>query len=359
MENKSRAKKHLTFLFIIFIICIVVFFGYYLISGKKNPLFEAFENINKKEEIKDNYNGIYTYDDLLNGSKAIFNGCSLNKISNHILVIDDKYYLYRSSCMGTYLKGYGETKDLEFQVNEDKKIYETKLDGKTFLKDFSVSGIVLNNRISELLTSVSLASYQLFMQETQFPGNYYNILDAKMENVSSKIRMNIKRNEIDNSFTISFTNNRFGLILYSYRATDLSMLPDMYPYGESVVVIEKGKNKKVPSRYSYKFRVINPEGTIYNLDNEFPIDVDETTLSIDNSIYVFFDPANRYFRMLVGFDDKFCTDNYTELNKNDISYYEFKIEYNYRNNSFDTPEFVKMGYKGDGCRYINNLMGGK
>jgi hypothetical protein len=44
--------------------------------------------------------------------------------------------------------------------------------------------------------------------------------------------------------------------------------------------------------------------------------------------------------------------------KDEISYYEFMIDYNYSTRSFEKPEFVKKGSKSDSCIYINEIIGG-
>ncbi len=356
--DKTRTKNNIKFLLFIFIISIVVFFGYYIIKGEKNPIFSFLNGISEKEEAKDNYNGVYTYYDELNGSKFIFSGCSVSRIANHLLIMDSDYYLYRSSCMGTYAKESGKTKDLDIKYDENKKAYYVLYKDKTYSKDYATMNIVPNNDIASKLNRVELSTYQIFMKETEFEGNYYDIDKANISGVSSDMRISFIRDEYDNKFTMYLKEPKTNRILYSFHMNDFDNLPNMYAYGKSVVIVERGVNKNNPSRLGYTFKVVTLDGLVYKLDDMFPITINDVMLNSNNSIFITFDTSKRVFRMLVGFDDKMCVDTYDEKEKNDIVYYEFTIDYNYSISGFDKPKFVKIGYKSEGCRYVNSIMGG-
>lgn len=357
--EKSRAKKTTLFLIVLFIICLLVFFLYYFVTGKENPLFNFIDKVTEPEKkLQDNYNGFYSNYEELNGSKFIFSGCSINKIANYILIIDDNYYTFRSTCMGTYPKGSGKTEDLDIQIDEEKNSYYIYYNDITYDKDTQVTNIKLNNAIAEM-EKVDLSTYQLFMKETQFEGNYYNLNHLAINNSNSRINMNIIRNEENNSFNISLVSNDKGnLTLYSKNVEDFAYLPDMYTYGNNIVVVEKDNNEQNKNRYGNQFYVMRSNGIVYNLKEEFPIIIDGVTLNTNNSIYIKFDPAKRYFRMLVGYDKKMCVDNYSENEKDNIMYYEFSIEYNYSTNNFDEPKFQRIGRKSEGCQYVNNIKKG-
>lgn len=356
--NKTRAKKNLKFILFILVMCIVVFFGYYIIKGESNPIFGFINKIKEKDTVKENYNGIYTYYDDLNGSKFIFSGCSISRIANYLLIMDEDYYLFRSSCMGTYPKGSGKVKDLFIRLDKDKKDYIVTYDNKVYEKDYATMSIVPNNDISQKLKSIELSSYQLFMKETQFSGNYYDIKGARISGLSSNITMSILF-DYDDGFDMFLVDDSNGHPLYDYKITNYDYLPDMYAYGKNVVVIEKGFNKNNPNRLGYNFKVVNLDGIVYKLEDMFPIIINDVTLNSNNSIFITFDASSRVFRMLVGFDDKMCVTSYEENEKNDIIYYEFTIDYNYSINGFDKPKFVRIGTKSEGCKNVDSIMGGK
>lgn len=349
--KKGKTKKIVLFLIIILIVTVGGVFGYFFISKKENPLQTLVWTKKENNKIQDNYNGIYTYYDDLDGTKLIYRGCSFNKIGNHILVMDDDYYEFRSSCMGTYLKDRGKTSDLEI-VEEDKSFYINYKSSK-FKKDLVTTKLILNNNIAENMRNIELSTYQLMLKETEFEGNYYDIKDVGISGISSNLRMSIIKDN-SNNFTMSIRDKNERL-LYSYYISNFNNLPDMYPYGINVVVIEKGK---WGNRFNYNFKVVNSNGITYNLFDKLPIKVDDALISTSNSIFIKYDQANRYFRMLVGFDDKMCATEYSESEKNDITYYEFRIDYNYKTNTFNNPMYVKTGRKSEGCKYVNNIIGG-
>ncbi len=352
--EKSGAKKIILFFCILFIILVVAFFLYYFITGKENPFSRLIEG-EDEQEINDNYNGFYSYYDDLNGSKYIYSGCSISRIANYILVINDEYYLYRSSCMGTYEKGSGKTEDLDIRTDEEQNTYYIYYNDVIYDKDPSVRYVSLNNNISKI-TAVDLSTYQLFMKETQFEGNYYDLERLNIVNNSSDVRLSINRNEGTNSFDFSFEDNK-GKMLYSKNINDYAYLMDMYSYGNSIAIVEKNVNEKYVNRYANSFLVLTKNGIVYKLNEMFPIIIDGVTLNMDNSIFIKFDSSKRYFRMLVGYDDKMCVDDYEESEKDDIMYYEFSIEYNYSISNFNEPKFQKIGRKSEGCRYVNSIIG--
>jgi len=354
--RKKKSKKVLFILLGIFVLVVILFFGYFIVIKKDNPLFGIIDTLIENDTVVDNYNGIYVYYDDLNGSHSIYRGCSVSKIANYILVVNDDYYTFRSSCMATYVKEKGKVEDLDLKLDEEKKSYYIYYNEKTYDKDVTTSGIRVHNDIAEKLDFIDLSNYQLFMKETEFEGNYYDIEGKRISNLSSTLLMDIKKEETNHNFNISIRSpiSSIEKPLYSVVVSDFKYLPDMYAYGSNVVIIEK---KEEENRFKYQFKVVNANGVVYNLEDMFPIKVDDIILSKENSIYLTFDPSSRVFKLLMGFDNKMCQDNVQEEDKDDIVYYEFVIDYNYATNRFDKPKFSKIGYKKEGCRYINKLKG--
>lgn len=353
--NKSRFKRNLKFLFFVLLVCLVAFGGYYFITGKENPISEIIDTITEDNKIIDNYNGVYVSDDDLNGSKYIFRGCSVSKISNYILIMDDDYYLYRSSCMGTFLKGEGKVGELDIIEDGSAKTYRINYNDRVYVKDSSVLRIVPGiDGIANML-SVQPDTYQLLLKETEQEGYYYNLTDLKIDGVSSGLRMNFNVNTFDDSYTISFNSGVDGINLYTSTIKDLDYLPDLYAFGKYLAVIEK-KMSSDNSKYAYTLKVLGEDGIVYNSDSMLPITIDNVSLTTDNSIYITFDYSSRNFKMIVGYDKEFCSTEFTEEEKKEIAYYEFNIDYLYNQSSFTKPVFSKIGYKGEGCKYINKIM---
>ncbi len=359
--GKSRLLKNILFILSIIVICLVVFFGYYFIRGEKNPLISIIEDMNENKEkennkskMLDNHNGIYTYKDDLNGTKFIYSGCSISSINYSILVMNDKFYQYKNSCMGTYLIEEGNTTDLDIKLDEEKNIYVIHHQDKDYQKDFITNNIVLNNDISKKLNAINLDNYELIIRETEFEGNYYDI-NANINGISSSLNLLFNKNS-DGSFTVAIVPPRSkDKILYSHNIRDYNFLPKLYPYGKSVVALETERNQDDNSKFAHRINVVNEDGVIYSVKQMFPITIDNTVLTDENSVYIMFDEKVRYFRMFVGYDDKMCVENSASDN---ITYYEFKIDYNYADKNFSKPVFVKAGREKEGCSYINTFLGG-
>lgn len=347
---KKRTKSHFMFLLFVLCVCIITFGIYFIVKRELNPAIIIGGLTNDDGIVIDNYNGVYEYRDDLGGSKPISIRCNASYISDFILVFNDSYYIYRSSCMGTYLNDSGKTKDLEIKENDESDSLFINYKGKKYEKNYAITSIVPNNDIKDQLRRINLNTYQLIVKETEFEGNYYNI-SAGINNISSNIKLNFIHIE-NGTFTLSLDTNEDNL--YSMVVNNFDYLPDLFPYGKSVVVIEKSKTLGDNVKFKYNFKVIDDQGMIYNLYDYFPIIVDDVTLNQDNSIFITFDYEKRVFRMLVGFDDKMCV---TDDNSNDVIYYEFELDYNYVNKGFDKPLFVKKGLKSEGCSYVDNIMG--
>lgn len=346
----NRAKKNFKFFVFLIILCLLAFGGAMLLknnNGSLNDFLDSFSN----NSFKDNYNGVYTYSDDLNGSKTLFSGCTLSKIDNHIVIINDKYYVYRSSCIGTFAIAEGDVKKLNIGVNEERETYYIKYNDQVYYKNHAVTSLNLGNNLKEYNDKYRLSDYQLLFREAQRPNEYFNLPLNEIDNSSSDLSMEFLHVK-DESFTINVKNDDYAT-LYSYTFKDFNSMPEFYPYGAYLVVIEKEENEQ---KYSNNFKVIGESGIIYDLNDKFPIIVDDIRLDNNKSVYAAFDPKDRDFRILISDSKQMC---FEKGNQNEISYYEFMIDYNYSTREFEKPEFVKRGFKSDSCVYINEILGGE
>lgn len=347
-------KKKKTKFIIIFIIVIFlgggVFLAYFLTHGK-NPIANIINIINNEQKVNDNYNGIYVYKESLNGAKFIYTGCSISEISYYVLVVNDDFYSFKSSCMGTYPIEEGKTEKLEINENEENTSYVLNYNDHEYKKDDTIKEIQTNNEIANRLKEIDVANYELILNETEFEGNYYKIA-ATIKNLSSNLLFGFDR--LDNgTYDISiFKANRNNTAIYKINKTDYNNLPVFYTFGKTLVVIEKDE---ALGKLKYNFKAMNEDGIIYDLSNKLPIIVNGVSLTGDNSIFVKYDASNRDFILLIGNNDKMCVEN---SNSNNIAYYEFRIKYDYANASFKMPEFVKFGLENEGCNYTNKIIGG-
>ncbi len=354
MKN-NRLVKNIIFILIIIVISAIIYLFYWFVIEKKNP-FTAMIDAIKESNINDNYNGIYVNIENLDKTYYIFNGCNINKIYNYILVKNDKYYAYRGSCMGTYFQKEGNTKDLKTIVDDTNDSFVIKYNDLEYKKDNTVKTLRPHNDVKTNLKDIELSSLSLIVDETQFEGNYYNLNRKPLKN-NNKMLFSLDINE--NIIALEYDLAHSKKTVYQYYINDIKNLPTFYQYGNNVAVIEKDSNYNHPNMYGYNLVYVTGDGIAYNLREQFPISVDNAQLSPDyNSIFVKFNPSKREYYLLVGYDKKMCDDNYSQKDQNEIAYYEFTIKYNYLKSTFEKPEFKKIGYKSEGCNYVNNIIGG-
>lgn len=354
--NKKKGNKIVLAIVIIILLLVVSIGVYFVFVAKKNPLASFFEAITGDNKILDTYNGVYSFTEDLNDTYSIFPGCSVREMKNYILVKKDKYYTYRSSCMGTYLKNSGDIKDLQIEEDKDKKSYYIKYDGKTYNKDIFVNSIVPNNDIAEYLRLIDMNSVPTIIKETEFEGNYYDMEDLS---IASSDYLKFSYYPDEKEMVLSYSEMGNSIPVYKYRIKDFNNIPKMYSYGNNFAIIEKGDNPRDSNKFAYTFLYVTGDGIMYDSLLEFPIIVDDEMLSYDShSIFIKFNARARSYTVLVGRDKKMCDENFDKSKEDMIAYYEFEITYNYLSGTFGRPQFKKIGYMSEGCNYVNSILGG-
>ena len=351
--DKSVKSKNTKFIIIVSIFIVIGVVVFTLITTKTNPFKGIVGNIvgdEVKSVNKDNYNGFYTKKDLLDATYKVFDGCSIYSIDNYILVQDDDFTLYRSTCMGTYVKDRGKTKDLKFDVENDKYVITYK--NNKYNKDTTVNHVVENNLIAKKMTKIYLSSFPLVVKETEFEGNYYDI-KAKIGDTDSDSYLSYTRDKVSDSFTLRLLkSSATDYPYYSYIVNDGAKVPLLYNIGNQIVVMEVEENENT---YNYKFMSYKEGSLSYDLASNLPIKIDGQELNYgNNSIFIKFNKKDNNFTLFVGNDKKFCLEN---SNSTRAVSYIFKINYNYNNSTFDKPEYVKSIKGLDGCSEIESYMG--
>lgn len=349
--NKGRTKKNAKFMIIIFVLCVIAFGGAMLLKKDDNVLSNVVNMFENDSYVKDNYNGVYVYKESLGGSTQFFKGCSADYINNYIVIVDDIYYTYSSSCIGTFAFVEGKTKDLKIYTNDENKNFYIKYNDLIYTKDAAIRSIELSNNAKDFEGEINVSNYQLLFENSQFSGAYYDVKGRKISSLSSSLYITILHVE-NEKFTIQIRDKHDNLH-YEYTFSDFEHMPLLYPYGAYLVILEKNESA---DRYMHNIKVVGESGLVYNMYDYFPIIVDGVTLDQNMNIYATFDKYTRKFKMLMSTNKNFCVDNGTT---NDVAYYEFTVDYNYNKKGFDRPEFVQQGYAKDGCSYIDEIIGGK
>lgn len=347
--DKKKVKINIIFILIIVILIISAL----MIRFEVNP-FSYFLGEDEEKEVissSDNSNGIYRYRESLDKTRTMFHGCTLSYFDNYILIINDNYYLYRQSCIGTFYIGDGKTKELKFKETIEKTKYIT-YDGNDYYKNDTLDTIEVLNYVKENIDDISSVypeNYQLLLSESQREGDYFDFEEVEIKTSPAVFALNLKHVE-DKRFELSITNSD-EKVLYATNINGFTTVPLFRGYGSNLVIIEPFSTA---SKYSYGFKVINSEGLTYDIKNMFPITVDGDVLTYDKSIYITFNPSENKFVMLIGKDKEMCVKN---SDSNNVAYYVFNLEYEYSSRKFKKPIFIKKVYERDGCKYANEVMG--
>lgn len=355
MEEKIKKgqnrQNRLIIVGVVSLIIILSLLLIYMASKGGNPLDNLFKNETVAEN-KDNYNGFYVYKENLDRSYTAFEGCSVKSLDTYIVVLNKEYQVYRSTCMGTYLEKSGNTTELSFSFDKESQNYFIKFDDKIFKKDITTRSLEPNNNVSAKLHKLDLSSYEFILEQTQFEGNYYDI-DSEIY-TNKYINIRIQPDKMGGYNFNFYTNDKNRLELYNYFAKDLSVLPSLNAYYDKLIIIEKNTNDYRLT--SYNLKTISPTMEAdYDLSKMFPITINNQQLTTDNSIYIKYNESKKNYDLLIGYNNNFC---YEDSDSDEIAYYHFTIEYDYKNLSLTKPVYQKTIYRKDGCGLYNKIVEG-
>ncbi len=322
--------------------------AFFFLKSDKNigDIFHTNPSSNNQELKKnqDNYNGVYAYEEPLGLSYNIYAGCSVSQVHNYILIVEDNYEIYRSTCMGTYLQKVGNLAELKIEFDEGEKTYKINYNDQIFIKVEHVFEIVTNNQIAKSLRNISLSSLPFIIKETEFPGNYYEIEDTPITGVNGKFFMNVSPQGGGFYLEIKSDFLKEGN-LYSYFARSNNTLPSFSTFFDKIIILEDNSTTDL---VSYNLLTISQNQVTFNLKEKFPILVDGKQLTPSDPIYINYNKIEKNFHMFIGANKSFCSEN-----EDAISYYEFKIDYNYNTMNLDNPEFVRTVKGLSGCNLLN------
>lgn len=344
--ESERVKNSIRLLIGLAILTVVLFVGD-LIFNRKGSVKEMFSGITNNK-ILETYNGVYTNHEDLGYRIVAYSGCSVESVDNQILIINDDFYLFRTSCMGTFFKEKGHTDDLN--IIEKDKAYEVHYKDITYKRDYKTMSIVQRNTVASKEGYLDLNSLNGIVKETMSNDEYYDI-ERNVDGLDkSSPLLAIFKHKDDGDFSLSFW--KYDDKLYEYTIHDINKMPLYYTYGGNLVMLERESSD---SLYSYKFKVLTRGGMTYNLAEKLPVNVDGESLDYNKSVFIVYDQKDKEFKMFIGNDKKFCVEN---GNKDKIAFYEFSIKYNYQKNEFDNPLYVKKWYEHENCDYINQYLKG-
>ena len=388
---KKNSKKIMLIVLVVLTIGLCVYA--FLISSPKQ-IFSRFFNKEEEQVVianNDNINGIYKYSEPLDKYYQVYSGCRINSIDKKILIMNDKFYLYRSTCIATYLEGSGDTSDLKIEYNEIQKrfqlTYKNKLynkvgdsyikPGEDFYRNaqtFSIESlsVVLN----ELMTDghqkpitvgepKSRLGYSLSIEP---PGENEEKEEQQVEEPTEEDYENeeeVIEEEPDTPSVSTRTvdkandNNKFRMTFYKlhgsvseevayYAFNDLNHIPSFYQSGSAIEVLINNSTK---NKYNYTVQLITPDGVNYYFEEEFPIIVSGEEITIEN-YNVYIKRKNNSFELYFSKYHDFCIE---DKKSDEVIYYEFNLRYNSAKKTYYKPEFVGKRLAKEGCNNILDI----
>ncbi len=384
--KKSNKKIMLIILLVLTIgLCVYAFF----IASPKDIFLKFFGDDDNTVTIanNDNINGIYKYSEPLDRYYQIYSSCRINSIDKKILIINDRFYLYRSTCIATYLEGAGDTSDLKIEYNEVQKTFQLTYKDKVYIKtgegvikpgenfykntsSFTIESlnIVLNQlmtdghekeiRIGELRSklgySLNIFPPDYLLGKTEQPVE--NIEEEPTEEpedpeepaVNSNNRV-VDKSQDNNKYRMEFLK-KDGTITREvayYAFTDLNHIPEFYKSGSTIEVLI---NNSVKNKYNYTIQLITPMGVNYYFEDEFPIVVNGEEITMENyNVYIKRNRRNNTFDLYFSKYHDFCIN---DKKSDEVIYYEFNLKYNSAKKTYNKPEFVGKRLAKEGCNNI-------
>lgn len=347
----KKGNKIFIIIMLILIISLAIILFIYFNKDNKiiKSIFNHQEPIEEEIGFNDSYNGVYKYKNDLGRTYNIFKGCSISSLDQYIIVINKEYYVYDSTCMGTFYKGSGKVENLNIKENNQTNKYYIDYDGHIYQSDTSAQEFTsINKSERKINNDFDFNSFNVLMKNTQRPGGYYRI-NTKVANLEENYLFNVE--PIGAGYFDIIFKKKQGQILYQKNQVSLDNLPEFKTYTtNSIIVLEKDSSY---NKYSNRLIVASDNGIIYNSDNLFPINIQNVELNTNNSIFIKYDSKISKYRVLIGYDDKFCR---LEDQSEDIVNYEFTISYDYNSRTFTNLEFVKIGRAKDGCNHVNSIL---
>lgn len=350
-----KKNKKIIIIIVLFLILALAIILFVYFNRNNKIIKDIFNHQEPKVEEKigfnDSYNGVYKYKKDLGQTYNIFKGCSLSSLDQYIIVINQDYYIYDSTCMGTFYVGTGNVDTLSIKENNETKKYYIEYDDHIYQSDTSAQEFThINKSKGKISKDFNFNSFNILMENTQRTDEYYRI-NTQVANLEKNYYFTVE--PVGSGYFNIIFKNKTGQILYQKNLVGLDNLPEFKTYTtKSIIVLEKDRTN---DKYSNRLIVASDDGIIYNSDTLLPMIVQNTELNTNNSIFIEYDSKLSKYRVLIGYDDKFCRlDDQSE----DIVNYEFTISYDYNKRSFTNLEYVRMGRANEGCDHVNSILEG-
>lgn len=352
MKRKGKGLLFIILLIIVVGIGLLIYFN----KDEENVIGDIINTFTEKEKDNDNRNGFYIYEDKLDKAVKVASSCTITSYKYYISVVNKNWYLYKDTCLGVYQLGSGKTEDLKINYDSESKKYSLKYEGNEYVKNDNLRSVVpvatfeVNGG-----QKVQLDGYKTLIKETMFDGYHYKIEREIVGAFGYMFVVEFKGGEyVLRIISRKSAETGDGIEEYVYKAKEVDDLPDITTMNSKLVILDK---YNINGRNNTDLKLFTLHGGHeYSLKDVFPITLNGEKLSPESRyIYVNYDPAKKYYTLLISENENFCVEGSKE---NKLAYYEFKVEVDYYTYSFQTPSFVRSWYERDGCSHYNGLKEG-
>lgn len=349
-----RRRKGIIVFILLVLIAIGVGLVIYFNRGKDNFIGNIFNDNSKDNVITDNKNGFYIYEVKLDKVIKPSYSCTITSYKYYVVVINNKWYSYKETCLGTYQLDTGNIKDLVINYDNETKRYSLEYDGNTYEKSDNVVSINPKKSFEDDGQKINLEGYKTIFEYIMFEDKDYNFVDRQIVGVN---RFSMSMSLVGGVYKISilsdFSVEEDKKLAYEYSSKNIEDFPEFSIMNGNLVIIDKVETE---NKLNYDLKVLSyKNGFEYSLDKVFPIILNGEELSPStHNIFVSYDYAKKKYVLLVSDNKNFCVD---DSDSDEVAYYEFNIGINYLDYTFETPTFVKTWYQRDGCNHFNGLKG--
>ena len=333
-------KKSNIFVKLVLFIVIVGILGgggyyYFFLREEASENGSIFPSLSSNK-IEDSKNGIYVIKNKIKQARTMLKSCYVDSISDYLVVINDDYMLYHGNCLNMVFVSDGKTDKLKFEKKNDSK-YIVYLDDKAYIKDDSVTNLVVSNNVLSSLGKVNYDSLKYVIDNSEYPGYYYSFSGT----INSKYNFsyNYVYDKNSNSFKFSIANEAVN---YQKNMKTFNDLPEFYILNDNIVILD---NNKVGNDYKGEIYIYSNEKLTFKYDSILPININGNNIDSSwNRIFRYDSSAKTLYVLFSRTSDvcDFSNSNY---------FYEFKLNYDYKKIGFGTPDLYKKGSTDKDCKY--------
>ena len=341
MKKDNTIRKAIILVVLIGVIGGAIYYYFFVRENNEGGIIPSF--INGSKNVNDVKNGIYVYKEKTYKTMSFYSGCVVSSIDDYIVVINDKYKKYHGSCMILKYTGEGNTADLEFKKEKNFNYY-INIEDKKYIKDTNSLELDLEKSVSNSLSKLSLSQLEFILKYAETPGNYYSF-HSNITGGNDTYSINLKYDNASNSFSYVLSSES---VLYD----KVFSKPEDFPYlrftNGRLNLIE---HSFINNKYSSNLLVFANNTKNYSFSDSLPLKVNGETIDSSYNNLIRYDVNEGTFFVVFSRDNTFCN------SESDITYYEFKLNYEYKKGKYGIPEFHKKGKKDEGCKYIKKYYG--